>query len=280
MRTFSVPRPFPETIVTSTAPTSAEATRRLLVIASALFAVVIGQAQVLMGWGQSPAEFAADSDATLRVAGFAFAIWGIIYAWLLVYAVRQAIPATPATPLLKGLGWPSVAALLAIGWWVVAAAFDWEIGTIVLIFGALLVLLIPLLSKAATIRALPRGDPDRWMTVWPLALLAGWLSVAAPVNLLTVVTGNGDLPTVLPPTAWAILAVAIVAAVALGVTARLRTPAFALPVAWGLIGVFSAEQPRNAVLAFTALAAAIAVLIGAVILVFRLAPRERSAPTT
>mgnify|MGYP003645092155 FL=1 len=65
--------------VPTTVPTSAEATRRLLVLASALFAVVIGQSQVLMGWGQSPAEFAADSDATLRVAGFAFAIWGIIY---------------------------------------------------------------------------------------------------------------------------------------------------------------------------------------------------------
>ena len=267
-------------IVTSTAPTSAGTTRRLLVLASALFAVVIGQAQVWMGWGQSPAEFAADSDATLRVAGFAFAIWGVIYAWLLVHAVRQAIPATPETPLLKALGWPSVAALLAIGWWVVAAAFDREIGTIVLIFGALLVLLIPLLARAAAIRALPRGDPDRWMTVWPLALLAGWLSIAAPVNLLTVVTGNGDLPTALPPTAWAILAVVIVAAVAVGVTARLRTPAFALPVAWGLIGVFSAEQPRNAVLAFTALGVALVVLIAAVILVFRLAPREPVAPTT
>lgn len=272
----------PEIIVTSTAPvpSSAEATRRLLVLASALFAVVIGQSQVLMGWGQSPAEFAADSDATLKVAGFAFAIWGVIYAWLLVYAVRQTIPATPATPLLKALGWPSVAALLAIGWWVVAAAFDWEIGTIILIFGALLVLLIPLLLKGAAIRALPRGAPDRWMTVWPLALLAGWLSVAAPVNLLTVVTGNGDLPTVLPPTAWAILAVVVVAAVALGVTARLRTPAFALPVAWGLIGVFSAEQPRNAVLGFSALAAAVVVLIGAVVLALGLVRRDRALPTT
>ncbi|WP_339931459.1 hypothetical protein [uncultured Brevundimonas sp.] len=264
--------------MTSPVPTSATTTRRLLVLASTLFAVIIGQAQIFMGWGQSPAEFAADSDATLRVAGFAFAIWGIIYAWLLVYAVRQTLPATVESPLLKVLGWPSIAALLAIGWWIVAAALDWETGTIVLIFGALLVLLIPLLAKAAAIRALPRGDPDRWMTVWPLALLAGWLSIAAPVNLLTVVTGNGDLPAALPPTGWAILAVAVVAALALGVTARLRTPAFALPVAWGLIGVFSAEQPRNAVLAFTALAAAIAVLIGAVILVFRLAPRVRAAP--
>lgn len=258
--------------VPTTVPTSAEATRRLLVLASALFAVVIGQSQVLMGWGQSPAEFAADSDATLRVAGFAFAIWGIIYVWLMVYAVRQAIPATPETPLLKALGWPSVITLLAIGWWVPAAAFDWEISTIVLIFGALLVLLGALLAQAEAIRSLPRRNRDRWMTVWPLGLLAGWLTVAAPVNLLTVVTGNGDLPGFLPPTAWAIVAVAAVAATALLVTARLRLLAYGLPVAWGLIGVFAAEQTRNAPLAFTALAAALIVLVGIIVLVFRLRP--------
>ena len=258
--------------VPTTVPTSAEATRRLLVLASALFAVVIGQSQVLMGWGQSPAEFAADSDATLRVAGFAFAIWGIIYVWLMVYAVRQAIPATPETPLLKALGWPSVITLLAIGWWVPAAAFDWEISTIVLIFGALLVLLGALLAQAEAIRSLPRRNRDRWMTVWPLGLLAGWLTVAAPVNLLTVVTGNGDLPGFLPPTAWAIVAVAAVASTALLVTARLRLLAYGLPVAWGLIGVFAAEQTRNVPLAFTALAAALIVLVGIIVLVFRLRP--------
>ncbi|WP_339913259.1 hypothetical protein [uncultured Brevundimonas sp.] len=258
--------------MTPTVPTSAEATRRLLVLASALFAVVIGQAQIFMGWGQSPAEFAADSDATLRVTGYAFAIWGIIYGWLLVYAVRQAMPATPATPLLKALGWPSVGALLAIGVWIVAAAFDWETSTIVLIFGALLVLLIPLWANAGAIRALPRRDGDRWMTVWPLALLAGWLTVAAPVNLLTVVTGNGDLPSVLPPTDWAILAVVTVGVVALTVTARLRMLAYALPVSWGLMGVYTAEQSRNPPLALTAMVVAIAVLAGAILLVLRHRP--------
>jgi hypothetical protein len=256
--------------VPTTVPTSARATRRLLVLASTLFAVVIGQSQVLMGWGQSPAEFAADSDATLRVAGLAFAIWGIIYGWLLVYAVRQTIPATPETPLLKALGWPSVITLLAIGWWIPAAAFDWEISTIVLIFGALLVLLGALLAQAEAIRSLSRGSRDRWMTVWPLALLAGWLTV----------TGNGDLPGFLPSTAWAIVAVAAVAATALLVTARLRLLAYGLPVAWGLIGVFAAEQTRNAPLAFTALAAALIVLVGIIVLVFRLRPRAAQSTVT
>ena len=95
-------------------PNASQMARRLMVLAATVFAIVIGQAQVLLGWGQSPAEFSADSDATLRVAGYAFAIWGVIYLWLLVYAVRQALPQTGESRLINRLGWPSLAALLGI----------------------------------------------------------------------------------------------------------------------------------------------------------------------
>ncbi len=243
--------------------------RRLIVLATALFAIVIGQAQILMGWGQSPAEFSADSDATLRVAGYAFSIWGVIYLGLLVYAVRQALPNTAESPLRARLAWPSVLAFIGIGVWIVAAAYDWEWATIVLIFGSLLVLLIPLLRNAPAIRALPVRDKERWMTVWPLAMLAGWLSIASPVNLLTVATGNGWLPEALPPTTWAMLAIGLVALLAVLVTARLRTLAFALPVAWGLGGVFVAEQTRNPDLAYAAAGAAAAILAAAAVLILR-----------
>ena len=261
-------------------PTSSQMIRRMIVLASAVFAVVIGQSQVLMGWGQTPAEFSADSDATLRVAGYAFAIWGVIYLGLLAYAVRQALPQTGESRLLGRFGWPSVAALLFIGWWVVAAAFDWEAATVILIFGALAVLLFPLIRDADAIRALGRSDRDRWLTVWPLAMLAGWLTVAAPLNLLTVATGNEALPTVLSPTVWAGLAIIVVSLTALGMTLRLRTLAYALPIAWGLLGAFVAEQERNLPLAYLALAAGVAVLIGAVVLTFRLRPGVEKASTT
>ena len=252
--------------------TPAQTTRRLIVLACAVFAVVVAQAQMLMGWGQTPAEFSADSDATLKVAGYAFSIWGLIYVAILAYAVRQAMRQTGESLLIHRFGWPSAAAFLGIGWWVVAAAFDWEAATVVLIFASLAVLLLPLLHNADVVRALDRTDRDRWLVVWPLGLLAGWLTVAAPLNLLTVATGDGALPAALSPTAWAMLAVAIVTLVALGVTWRIRMLAYALPIAWGLLGAFVAEQERNAPLAYVALAAAVAVLVGAVILTFRLRP--------
>lgn len=253
-------------------PTPAQMTRRLIVLASAIFAVVVAQVQMGFGLGQTAEAFAADSDATLKVAGYAFAIWGVIYLGLLIYAVRQVLPATGESELLTRLGWPSVLAFLGIGLWIVAAAFDWELGTILLIFGSLLVLLIPLLMNARAIRVLPRASRERWMVVWPLALLAGWLGIAAPVNLLTVLTGNGDLPAVLSPTVWALTAVLLVTLKALSVTWVLRTPAFALPIAWGLLAVFVAEMDRNPVLATGAVLASGLTLVGAVILTFRLAP--------
>lgn len=254
-------------------PTVAQRTRRLIVLVAAVFAVLVGQGQVALGWGQSPGDFAADSDATLRVIGWAFAIWGLIYVGLLAYAVRQVLPQTGESDLIHAFGWPSALAFLGIGLWVVAAALDWETATIVLIFASLVVLLVPLLTQGGRIRALSSGDRDRWLTVWPLALLAGWLTVAAPVNLITVATGNGALPAELSPTVWAVAAVIVVAMVAVGVTYRIRTLAYALPVVWGLVGVFVAEQARNGTLAFAAAIAAIAVLV--VVVVLTLAERRR-----
>lgn len=253
-------------------PTSIQLTRRLVVLSVAVFSIAIGYSQIALGWGQSPAEFAADSDATLRVAAYAFAIWGLIYLGILAYAVRQALPQTGESDPIRWFGWPSVAALLSIGWWIVAAALDWELATIVLIFGSAVVLIVPLLLNARAIRALPRGDRDRWLTIWPLAMLAGWLTVAAPVNLLTVATGNGALPAVLAPTGWALLAVAAVVALGLFVTWRTRLLAYPLPIAWGLLAVFVAEQARNPGLAFSALAASAVMLVGGLILVFQLRP--------
>lgn len=243
--------------------------RRFVILAAALFAIFIAQAQILMGWGQSPAEFAADSDATLRVAGYAFAIWSVVYLGLLIYAVRQALPETRRTPLLAGLGWPSAAAMTGIGVWIVAAAYDWEVATILLIFGSLVMLLVPLLGQSRAIRALSPTDPERRMIVWPLAMLAGWLSIAAPVNLITVATGNGWLPDAVAPNVWTIGAIALAALLAMFVTVRLRTLAFALPVAWGLGGVFVAEQARNPLLAQVAVGAAMAILAAAALLILR-----------
>ncbi len=251
-------------------PTPAQQARRLIVLIAALFAPVAGYGQMLLGWGQTPAEFAADGDQTLRVAGYAFSIWGLIYGWLIAYGVWQALPRTGESDLLSRMGWPSAAAMFGIGLWVIASAADWEAATVALIALSALALIAPMLMSTQLIRRTAARDSDRWLIAWPLGLLAGWLTIATAVNILTVLTGNDALPPGLTPTLWAVTAVTVVVVIALLVTWRLRLMAYPLPIAWGLLGVFVAELDRNALLAFTALIAALVVLFGALMMVFQL----------
>lgn len=250
-------------------PTRAQQARRLIVLIAALFAPVMGYGQMLLGWGQTAAEFAADGDQTLRVAGYAFSIWGLIYAWLIAYGIWQVLPRTGESDLLSRMGWPSAAAMVGTGLWVIASAADWKAATVVIIALSALVLILPMLMSTQLIRRAPTRDSDRWLVAWPLGLLAGWLTIATAVNLLTVATATDSLPP-MTPTLWAMAAVAVVVVIALIVTWRLRLLAYPLPVAWGLLGVFVAELERNTLLAFTALIAALTVLIVALILVFQL----------
>ena len=251
-------------------PTPRQRTRRLVVLAAAVFAVVVPVVQRLGGFGLSQAEFAADGNQTLQVAGYAFSIWGLLYLGLLVYAGRQALPQTGESVLINRLGWPSAVAMFGIGLWIIAAALNLKAASVVIIFASLLALLVPLLVHGKTIRTTGVMDRDRWFLIWPLAALAGWLTVAAPLNLITTATAFDALPAALSPTAWAVAAVVVVLLAGTAVTFCLRTLAYPLPIAWGLVGAFVAEQARNPLLGFTALGAAFLLVIAAVIITFGL----------
>lgn len=254
-------------------PTPAQRTRRLVVLAAAVFAIVAPLVQNLAHIGLSQAEFAAGGDSTLRVAGYAFSIWGLIYLGILAYAVRQVLPQTGESTLINRMGWPSVVSFFGIGLWIIVAAMDLKAASVIIIFAALISLLAPLLTYSGAVRELGRMDRDRLLVVWPLAALAGWLTVAAPLNLITTVTAFQALPAALSSAGWAIVAIVAVVVVALAVTWVLRTLAYPLPVAWGLLGAFVAEQADGQpAIAFTALAGAVVVLLGGVLLTFRLRP--------
>lgn len=242
-------------------PTPAQSTRRLIVLIAALFAVAVPAIQAVMGLGLSQREFAADGNSTLRVAGYAFSIWSLIYLGLVAYAVRQALPSTGESRLITGLGWPSAAAFVGIGAWIVAAAGDAKIASVVIIFASLLALLIPFIVLAPHVRLLGLADRDRWLTAWPLAALTGWLTVAAPLNLITVATAYEALPPALSPDGWAMVAIAAVVGVAVLVSIRLRLLAYPLPIAWGLAGAFVAERDVAPGVAWAALAGAGVVLV-------------------
>lgn len=230
--------------------------RTVAVVLAAIVAIVTPSLIYASDFGLSAAEFAMDGDSTLRAAGYAFSIWGLIYAALAAYAIYQMLPATANGRWLDTLAWPSVVSMTGCGLWLFASAVDAKLATMAIIA----------LSAGALVVAFWRGGDvgqaslrQAIFVLWPLGLLAGWLTIATAINVLTVLTA---WDTITPETApvWAGAGIAAVVLVGLAVTNRTRLLAYPLPIAWGLAGVYVAEQSDKPGLAMAAAAGA-AVLV-------------------
>ncbi|MDP1619179.1 hypothetical protein [Phenylobacterium sp.] len=212
--------------------------RKIAIIAAVTFAIMVPALQALTGWGQSAAEFSSDGNQTLRAAGYAFSIWGVIYAGLALYAVFQALPGRAEPHLMAAVAWPSAVASLGCGLWIIASAADLDWATVVVILisaGAVIWGLIVARSRDLGLVGL-----SRYLVVWPLGLLAGWLTVASAVNILTVFTAKG----IIGPTtalASALVGVGVTTLIAAVVAERIKVPTYGLAVAWGLAAVGVAE---------------------------------------
>ena len=228
--------------------------RKFLVIASVVFAIAVPVLQIGLDLGLSAKEFAGDGNSTLRAAGYAFSIWSVIYAGLIAYAVWQALPRNAGDPLVAQIAWPSIVAISGCGLWIIASSADWKWASV-----AIIVLSAATLTLAL-IRLVPvRTDLNARVFVWwPLSLLAGWLTIASAINILTVLTATGLIGG-----ASAVIAgyigVGVVVVVALLVLHAARLSVYAIPIAWGLVAVWVAEKTDKSDLALEALIAAVIV---------------------
>ena len=159
-------------------------------------------------------------------AGYAFAIWGPIYLWLL---------ASTGIGLLARADdsdWaPSRAPLLislTIGAIWLPVAEQSPVWATILIWGMLVSALIAL-------RRAP--SKDRWLLQAPIGLYAGWLTAASCVSIALLGAGY-DI--VFGQTVWAAIAIAIALAITI-TTLRLRlvTPTYAIAVIWALLAIVS-----------------------------------------
>lgn len=194
-------------------------------------------------------------DPPIQPAGYAFAIWGLIYGWLIVSAVfgllRRAQDAhwtAARAPLM-----PSLA--IGVPWLAIANASA--------IWASLSIFAMALFAIAALLRA---PKTDRWWFQAPVALYAGWLTAATCVSLATTLAGYGILFDAL---GWAFIGILLALIIAL-VTFRARpnAPEYLAAVIWALLGIMLANGA--ALLSVTALAGAgLAVLLGAIALTLR-----------
>ncbi|MEF2977145.1 tryptophan-rich sensory protein [Subtercola sp. YIM 133946] len=286
------------------AGTGRDTARQVVVLVSAIIAVVgsfIGSGAA----GGTPIAQAANgalgADATLIAPAVpAFAIWTPIYLGLVAYAVWQLLPRQRADARQHILGYPIALTLLLNAAWILSV----QAGLLAL-SAVVIVLLLAALCWAFSLsqRTRPgtrpggrRGDSSRvepadrsrfgrlvetLLVDGTLGLYLGWVSIATAANLTALFQQAGFAGFGWLPEAWgvAIVVVAGLVGVLLAFSDRGRlAPAAAL--AWGLawVGVSRLTGSLDsAAVGFTALAAAVVVLLITVIVRVSTARREPSA---
>jgi hypothetical protein len=137
--------------------------------------------------GDAIRRVASEGPRSLVVpADYAFGIWGPIFLLSAAYALYQALPAQREDPLLRRVGWWTAGAYFLNGFWEVAVPLRQIVlaeGLIVGILGC---------SVAAYLR-LGRAERARegWLVALPIGLLAGWITAANCVSLVTTLVHIG-----------------------------------------------------------------------------------------
>lgn len=183
----------------------------------------------------------------VQPAGYAFAIWGVIYLWLIIgtgFGLLRRSDDVDWAPMRKPLF-----ISLAVGTiWLPVAQISPLLATV----------LIWIMLATAVLALRASGDTDRWLQQAPVAIYAGWLSAAACVALGIVIAGYGWMS----PTPAALVSLSICMVLAVTIQYRLhRAPEYGMTLIWALIGVVVANwQPFNAAVTGLALVGMIAIL--------------------
>ena len=198
--------------------------------------------------GFEPSQFPVpQEDPPVQPAGYAFAIWGLIYAWLVIGAgfgalVRASDPdwAAMRPPLFASLA-------LGAAWLPVAQVAP--IPATVLIWAMLGLALLALFRV---------GDTDRWLQQAPVAIYAGWLTAASCVALGLVLAGYDWLDQ----TVAALVSLTVALGIAVPAQYLLhRAPEYGITVIWALVAIIVANsQPFNAAVAGLALIGIVVIL--------------------
>jgi hypothetical protein len=238
--------------------------RKLAVLVSTLGAIGVNVlANVLPINGQNTGEISDRFAVFFVPAGYVFAIWGLIYIGMLVYAVYQALPAQAGNARLEAAGWWFSLGNLANAAWI----FMWHYN----LFGLSLVFMLVLLSSLVMcyvslgIGRRTAGAGEIWAVFVPVSVYLGWISVATIANATDVLYDLQWDGFGLDAQLWAVvmLGVALVVGGLMAVTRADRPYLLVFVWAFAGIGVKQAAYPTVAVAAWVAAGLAAGLVLAA-----------------
>lgn len=215
---------------------------RITAAVAVLLNVAFGSLNDRIGTHPGVAEMSRAYPTLFTPAGYAFAIWGAIYAASLAYAVASLRRSQRQVAVHDGLArWLVLTNMLAALW---VALFTRE-------HLALSVLVIVMMLGASSMMFLRANHGLRGSWRIPFGLWLGWVSVAtiANISVLLVAVGWSGAPS---PTFWTVLMLAVAGALAVGISIQFRDATVPFVITWASLAISVARAKSEHVVAVTA----------------------------
>ncbi|MBC8034374.1 MAG: tryptophan-rich sensory protein [Chitinophagaceae bacterium] len=235
---------------------------RWITLAAILLNIVLGGVlNATAAPGRSIADITYLYNSLFVPAGYAFAIWGVIYLAHLLYGIVQLLPAQRVKDGYDRLnGGMIVINLLGLTWQVVFRSN--KIGISVLIIAIMLITGVVLFIRS--IKAAQTAGYNKWIVV-PFSLFLGWISVATIANFSTWLLALGWHGGSIGEETWTIVFLAIALLLAAYISIRFTDVIYPLVITWSTYALWFALRPNHPAPANTALAVAVLSLVLAAI---------------
>jgi hypothetical protein len=239
------------------------------VVANTTFNLVNGR---IGSHTQTVADVSDKYPTLFTPAGYAFAIWGLIYGATLLYSVLAMLPSQLDVRLHDRVApWLVLTNALASLW--VSLFTAEQLGPSVLIVFAMLTASAVMYVLASD--HLTSEHLSRWWRA-PFALWLGWLSVATIANFSIALSAAGWQGFPLSAGVWTALLLCVAAAVALAVNVLFLDPVVPFVMSWATAAIAAAHWQDSALVAIVASIVSLkTLLLGARVLIFNLLPLPR-----
>lgn len=154
--------------------------QRFGIIYSITFVIMIAINYLI---GTDVGTVANQNQAIIQPAGYAFSIWGLIYALLAIWIIRLFLLNHDRDHVYEQLHYWPVANFILNAMWIIAFTQEWILASVIII-AALLITLIVIYKKITKIST-------DWFDRIPFSVYFGWGTVATIVNIVDWVKNQG-----------------------------------------------------------------------------------------
>lgn len=244
--------------------------RQWLTVVAVLMAIAVnGYSNVNPPAGRNTGEVSnvVLGGVLITPAGYAFAIWGLIYVGLIAYSIYQALPAQRHVKAYKTASWGMIGAcVLQMAWIYVFLTYRFWL-SVVLMLGILLCLGAAYLST----RQVKPSWKARWLFQAPISVYFGWITIATVLNVSSAlyamaipIENVGEFTGVVSASGGSLIATVAMLCVSAGVAAivalQYKDASYPAVGVWGLCAI-AVRNASMLPIAFVAIALAVGLCI-------------------